>query len=101
MEETMNIKPLRDKVVVEPRPVEEMSKGGIIIPETAKDVPVEGIVVAVGSGILNRDGNIIPLEVKVGDKILYKKNGQTTTEIEVDGDKFLIMSEIDILSVVE
>ena len=97
----MNIKPLRDKVVVEPRPVEEMSKGGIIIPETAKDVPVEGIVVAVGSGILNRDGNIIPLEVKVGDKILYKKNGQTTTEIEVDGDKFLIMSEIDILSVVE
>jgi chaperonin GroES len=97
----MNIKPLRDKVVVQPRPAQEMSKGGIIIPETAKDAPVEGTIVAVGSGILNRDGNIIPLEVKVGDKILYKKNGQTTTEIEVDGDKFLIMSEIDILSIVE
>jgi chaperonin GroES len=101
MERVMNIKPLRDKVVVEPRPVEEVSKGGIIIPDSAKDAPVEGTVVAVGSGILNRDGNIIPLEVKVGDKILYKKNGQTTTEIEVGGDKFLIMSEIDILSVVE
>jgi chaperonin GroES len=101
MEKIMNIKPLRDKVVVEPRPVEEVSKGGIIIPDSAKDAPVEGKVVAVGSGILNRDGNNIPLEVKVGDKILYKKNGQTTTEIEVDGDKFLIMSEIDILSIVE
>jgi len=97
----MNIKPLRDKVVVKPRPVEEMSKGGIIIPETVKDVPVEGTIVAVGNGILTRDGNIIPLDVKVGDKILYKKNGQTVTEIEVDGDMYLIMSEMDILSVVE
>lgn len=101
MEKVMNIKPLRDKVVVKPRPVEEMSKGGIIIPETVKDVPVEGTIVAVGNGILTRDGNIIPLDVKVGDKILYKKNGQTVTEIEVDGDKYLIMSEMDILSVVE
>jgi chaperonin GroES len=101
MEKVMNIKPLRDKVVVKPRPVEEMSKGGIIIPETVKDVPVEGTIVAVGNGILTRDGNIIPLDVKVGDKILYKKNGQTVTEIEVDGDMYLIMSEMDILSVVE
>ena len=97
----MNIRPLRDKVIVKPRPVEDMSKGGIIIPETSKDAPVEGTVVAVGNGILTRDGNIIPLDVKVGDKILYKKNGQTVTEIEVDGDKYLIMSEMDILSVVE
>lgn len=96
----MNIRPLRDKVIVKPRPVEEMSKGGIIIPDTAKDAPVEGTIVAVGSGILNRDGNIIPLEVNVGDNILYRKNAQTVTEIEVDGDKYLIMSEIDILSVV-
>ena len=96
----MNIRPLRDKVIVKPRPVEEMSKGGIIIPETAKDAPVEGTIVAVGSGILNRDGNVIPLEVNVGDNILYRKNAQTVTEIEVDGDKYLIMSEIDILSVV-
>lgn len=96
----MNIRPLRDKVIVKPRPVEEMSKGGIIIPDTAKDSPVEGTVVAVGSGILNREGNVIPLEVNVGDNILYRKNAQTVTEIEVDGDKYLIMSEIDILSVV-
>ncbi len=96
----MNIRPLRDKVIVKPRPVEEMSKGGIIIPETAKDAPVEGTVIAVGSGILNRDGNVIPLEVNVGDNILYRKNAQTVTEIEVDGDKYFIMSEIDILSVV-
>ena len=96
----MNIRPLRDKVIVKPRPVEEMSKGGIIIPETAKDAPVEGTVVAVGSGILNRDGNVIPLEVNVGDNILYRKNAQTVTEIEVGGDKYLIISEIDILSVV-
>jgi len=96
----MNIRPLRDKVIVKPRPVEEMSKGGIIIPETAKDAPVEGTVVAVGSGILNREGNIIPLEVNVGDNILYRKNAQTVTEIEVGGDKYFIMSEIDILSVV-
>ena len=101
MEKVMNIKPLRDKVVVKPRPVEEISKGGIIIPETVNNVPVEGTIVAVGNGILTRDGNIIPLDVKVGDKILYKKNGQTVTEIEVDGDKYLIMSEMDILSVVE
>ena len=96
----MDIRPLRDKVVIKPLPVEEMSKGGIIIPETVKDAPVEGTVVAVGSGILNRDGNVIPLEVNVGDNILYRKNAQTVTEIEVDGDKYLIMSEIDILSVV-
>ena len=97
----MNIKPLRDKVVVKPRPVEEISKGGIIIPETSKDAPVEGTVVAVGNGILTRDGNVIPLEVNVGDNILYRKHSQSATEIEVGGDKYLIMSEIDILSVVE
>lgn len=96
----MNIRPLRDKVIVKPRPVEEMSKGGIIIPETVKDAPVEGTVVAVGSGILNREGNTIPLEVNVGDNVLYRKNSQTITEIDIDGELYLIMSEIDILSVV-
>ena len=96
----MNIRPLRDKVIVKPRPVEEMSKGGIIIPETVKDAPVEGTVVAVGSGILNREGNTIPLEVNVGDNVLYRKNSQTITEIDIEGELYLIMSEIDILSVV-
>jgi chaperonin GroES len=96
----MNIKPLRDKILVQPKPVEEVSKGGIIIPETAKDAPVEGTILAVGSGIINRDGEHIPLDVKVGDSVLYKKTGQTITEIEQNGDKYLIMSEFDILAVI-
>lgn len=95
----MNIRPLRDKVLVRPLPVEEVSKGGIIIPETAKDAPVEGTVIAVGDGILNREGHVIPLAVSVGDSVLYKKNGQTITEIEKDGEKYLIMTEFDILAV--
>lgn len=97
----MDIRPLRDKVVVKPLPVEEVSKGGIIIPETVKDAPVEGTVVAIGGGILNRDGNVVPLEVKVGDKVLYRKNAQTATEIETGGEEYFIMSELDILAVIE
>lgn len=96
----MTIRPIRDKILVQPKPVDEVSKGGIIIPETAKDAPVEGTVIAVGSGILNRDGNIIPLDVSTGDRILYRKNN-TATEIETDGEKFLIMSEIEVLAVLD
>lgn len=96
----MNIRPLRDKVVVKPKPVEEVSRGGIIIPETAKDAPVEGTVVAVGEGILNRDGQVMPLVVSVGDTVLYKKNSQMTTEIEHQGENYLIMTEFDILAVI-
>jgi chaperonin GroES len=96
----MNVKPLRDKILVKPKPVEEVSAGGIIIPETAKDVPVEGKILAVGNGILTRDGDHIPLDVSVGDNILYKKNGTTITEIEQGGEKYLIMSEYDILAVI-
>lgn len=96
----MTIRPIRDKILVQPKPVDEVSKGGIIIPETAKDAPVEGTVIAVGSGILNRDGNIIPLDVSAGDRILYRKNN-TATEIETDGEKFLIMSEIEVLAVLD
>jgi chaperonin GroES len=96
----MDIRPLRDKILVQPKPVEEVSKGGIIIPDTAKDAPVEGTVLAVGNGIINRDGELIPLDVKVGDSVLYKKNGNTITEIEQGNDKYLIMSEYDILAVI-
>ena len=95
----MNVKPLRDKILVKPRPVQEVSAGGIIIPETAKDAPVEGTVIAVGSGILNREGIVVPLEVNVDDRVLFKKNNNAT-EIETDGEKYLIMSEIDVLAVV-
>jgi chaperonin GroES len=96
----MNFRPIRDKILVKPKPVEEVSKGGIIIPETAKDAPVEGNVLAVGEGILNRDGETVPLSISIGDNILYKKNGTTITEIEHDGEKYLIMSEFDILGVI-
>jgi len=95
------IKPLRDRILVQPKPVEEVSQGGIIIPDIAKDSPVEGTVLAVGSGILSRDGEQIPLNVSVGDNVLYKKTGSSITEIEQDGEKYLIMSEFDILAVVE
>lgn len=97
----MDIRPLRDKILVQPKPVEEVSKGGIIIPDIAKDSPVEGKVLAVGSGILSRDGEHIPLNVSVGDNVLYKKTGSSITEIEQNGEKYLIMSEFDILAVVE
>ena len=93
----MTIKPLRDKVIVKPAPIEDVSKGGIIIPVAAKDAPTRGEVVAAGSGILVGDGTIIPLEIEVGNEVLYKKN--TATEIEVDGEKYVLLREMDVLAV--
>jgi chaperonin GroES len=97
----MSIRPIRDKILVRPIPVQEVSKGGIIIPETVKDAPVQGEVIAVGEGILNRDAELVPLVVLAGDRILYKRNGQTITEIEQDGESYLIMAEFDVLAVIE
>lgn len=97
----MSIRPIRDKILVKPIPVQEMSKGGIIIPETVKDAPVQGNVIAVGEGILNRDGELVPLVVSTGDRILYKRNGQTITEIEQEGETYLIMAEFDVLGIIE
>jgi len=97
----MNIRPIRDKILVKPIPIQEMSKGGIIIPETVKDAPVEGDVISVGGGIINRDGELVPLVVSAGDRILYKKNGQTITEIEQDGETYLIMAEFDVLGIIQ
>lgn len=97
----MSIRPIRDKILVKPVPVQEVSKGGIIIPETVKDAPVQGDVIAVGEGILNRDGELVPLVVSTGNRILYKRNGQTITEIEQDGETYLIMAEFDVLGVIE
>ena len=90
----MNIQPLADRVVVEPSPAEEKTASGIIIPDTAKEKPQEGKIVAVGKGRITDDGKEIPLELKVGDKILYGK--YSGTEITIDGEEYLIMKESDV-----
>jgi chaperonin GroES len=95
----MKIRPLQDRVVVQPILEKEVRKGGIIIPDSAKERPIEGRVKAVGQGKVGDDGKRIKLEVKVGDKVLYGK--YAGTEIKVDGDDFLLMKEEDILGVVE
>lgn len=94
----MALTPLHDRVLVEPKAPEETTAGGIIIPDTAKEKPQEGTIVAVGGGKKLDDGKIQPLDVKVGDKVLYGKYGGT--EITVDGKEMLIMRESDIYAVV-
>src|SRR5262249_43205439 len=98
-EQRMKIRPLQDRVIVKRIAEEEKTKGGIIIPDTAKEKPQEGKVVAVGKGKANDDGKIIPLQVKVGDRILFSK--YSGNEIKIDGEEHLIMREEDILGVVE
>ena len=95
----MKIRPLQDRVIVKRIEEEEKSKGGIIIPDTAKEKPQEGKVVAVGKGKLNEDGKITPLDVKVNDRVLFGK--YAGTEINMDGQEHLIMREEDILGVIE
>ena len=94
----MNIKPLADRVLIEPAPAETKTIGGIIIPDTAKEKPSEGLVEAVGNGFRAEDGKIIPMSVKVGDKVLFAK--WSGTEVKVDGEERLIVKESDILAVV-
>lgn len=95
----MNIKPLQDRVIVKRIEEEEKTKGGIIIPDTAKEKPQEGIVMAVGPGKVTDDGKKIPLEVKKGDRILFGK--YAGTEIKIDDEEHLIMREDDILGIIE
>src|SRR5262249_26226271 len=95
----MKIRPLQDRVIVRRIAEEEKTKGGIIIPDTAKEKPQEGKVVAVGKGKVNDDGKLIPLQVKVGEKILFGK--YSGSEIKIDGEEHLIMREEDILGIVE
>jgi chaperonin GroES len=94
----MKIKPLADRVVVKPSPAEERTKGGIILPDTAKEKPVVGEIVAVGPGKVSDDGKKVPMEVKVGDKVLYGK--YSGTEVTVEGEEYLIMREADIFAIV-
>jgi chaperonin GroES len=95
----MNLRPLQDRIIV--KRVEEESKtaGGLFIPETAKEKPQRGQIVAVGNGKKTEDGKVLPLDVKVGDVVLFGK--YAGTEIKVDGDDYLMMREDDILAVVE
>ena len=92
-------RPLHDRVVVRRIDAEEKSKGGIIIPDTAKEKPQEGKVVAVGKGKVNEDGKVTPLDVKAGDKILFGK--YSGTEVKIEGEEHLILREDDILGVLE
>ena len=95
----MKIRPLQDRVIVKRIEEEEKSKGGIIIPDTAKEKPQEGKVVAVGKGKLNDDGKITPLDLKVNDRILFGK--YSGSEINIDGEEHLILHENEILGVIE
>jgi len=95
----MKFRPLHDRVLVKRIEGEEKTKGGIIIPDTAKEKPMEGKVIAAGSGIRNEDGKLVPLDVKAGDRILFGK--WSGTEVKIDDDELLIMKESDILGIVE
>ncbi|MDP2208753.1 MAG: co-chaperone GroES [Bacteroidota bacterium] len=94
----MEIKPLADRVVVKPEVADEKTKGGIILPDTAKEKPVVGTIVAVGPGKKGDDGKIQPMEVKVGDKVLYGK--YSGTEVTIKGEDYLIMRESDLFGIV-
>ena len=95
----MNVKPLGDRVLVQPIEAEEVKKGGIIIPDTAKEKPQEGKIVAVGAGKRDDSGKLIPMEVQKGDRVLYGK--YSGTEIKVDDKNYLIMREDDILGILD
>jgi chaperonin GroES len=99
MASKMKLKPLGGRVIVEPIEQEEMTAGGIILPETAKEKPQEGKILAAGPGDRNEHGERIAMEVKVGDKVLYAK--YSGTEVKLEGKKVLILRESDILAIVE
>jgi len=95
----LKLRPLGDRIVVEPLAAEEKTKGGIILPDTAKEKPQEGKIVAVGKGKLDESGKPVAMEVKVGDKILYGK--YAGTEITIDNVEYMILREEDVLAVVD
>src|SRR5258708_33480772 len=94
----VKVKPLGDRVLIQPLEEKEVKKGGIIIPDTAKEKPQEGTVVAVGTGKLDDSGKKIEFNVKLGDKVFISRNG--ATEIKIDGENYLIMREDDILGII-
>jgi len=95
----MNIRPLHDRIIVERLEEETMTAGGIFIPDSAKEKPQEGKIVAVGKGKITEDGKVLALDVKVGDKVLFGK--YAGTEVKIDGKEYMMMREDDVLGVVE
>ena len=95
----MNIRPLHDRVIVKRMPEERTSPGGIVIPDSAAEKPIQGEVVAVGNGKVLDNGEVRPLEVKVGDKVLFSKYGGT--EVKIEGEDLLVLREDDITGVIE
>ena len=95
----MKFRPLHDRVVVRRLEGEEKTKGGIIIPDTAKEKPQEGEIIAAGPGARDENGKLVPLDVKAGDKVLFGK--WSGTEVKIDGEELLIMKESDIMGVIE
>ncbi len=95
----MNIRPLHDRIIVKRLEEEEKTKGGIIIPDSAKEKPMEGKVIAVGNGKKTEDGKILKMDVKAGDRVLFSK--YAGTEVKIDGVEHLIMREDDILGIIE
>ena len=95
----MKVRPLKDRIIVKRLEEEEKTKGGIIIPDSAKEKPIEGKVIAVGDGKINKDGKKIPLEIKKGDRVLFAKYGGT--EIKMEGEEHLMMKEEDVLAIIE
>ena len=95
----MNFRPLHDRVLVRRLDDDEMTSGGIIIPDTAKEKPMEGEIIAAGSGAKNEKGEVTPLDVKAGDRILFGK--WSGTEVKIDGEELIIMKESDVLGIIE
>jgi chaperonin GroES len=94
----MQVRPLHDRIVVKRLEEEEKTKGGIIIPDTVKEKPIEGKVVAVGTGRIKKDGTKVPMEVKKGDRVLFAK--YAGTEVKIDGEEHLMMKEDDVLAII-
>ncbi|MCL6520164.1 MAG: co-chaperone GroES [Armatimonadetes bacterium] len=93
------LKPLADRIVVKPTKGEEMTKGGIVLPDTAKERPQEGEVIAVGPGKTMENGKVVPMEVKAGDKVIYSKYGGT--EIKIGSEEYVVLRQDDVLAIVQ
>lgn len=101
MNTSTSVRPLHDRILVKRLEAESKTPGGLIIPDNAKEKPVEGLVMAVGNGVLTKDGVRVPLDVKAGDRVLFSKYSGTEVKIQLDGGEHLILREDDVLAVVE